>query len=185
MKERLFYLLGLPLVWLLVAVFSFQPGVDRIYLLAVAPSAWLFMFVDPLKVTMLQLQTAAFPLMFIVGLVLLKLKIRPRETIISTFFLTFVLWLVLVIAVSKGTAIRNPNASFLWFFCCFNFSLCLLPFFALPIKIIIWLKNRYIGSVKKTTVPRPDENNSNKFEMYQIKHRFLQAGPSSDMFGRF
>lgn len=149
MKNKLFYLLVLPLVWLLVAIISFQPGVYRIYLLAVAPSAWLFLFVDPLKVTTHQLQIAAFPLMFLVGFVLLVLKIRPRITIISAIALTFILWAALLIAVSKGTAIKDPRAPGLWLLCCFNFSLCLLPFFALFVKSIILVIRRYKATMEK------------------------------------
>jgi hypothetical protein len=132
MKNKLFYLLVLPLVWLLVAIISFQPGVYRVYLLAVALSAWLFLFVDPLEVTTHQLQIAAFPLMFLVVFVLLILKIIPCVAIISAIALTFILWAALLVAVSKGTAIRDPIDPALWLLCCFNFSLCMLPFFPCP-----------------------------------------------------
>lgn len=149
MKNKLFYLLVLPLVWLLVAIISFQPGVYRIYLLAVAPSAWLFLFVDPLKVTTHQLQIAAFPLMFLVGFVLLILKIKPRVAIISAIALTVIMWVALLITVSKGTAIKDPRAPALWLLCCFNFSLCLLPFFALPIQLIMLVIRRCIAAMEK------------------------------------
>jgi len=159
MKNKLFYLLILPLVWLFVAIISFHPGVYRIYLLAVAPSAWLFLFVEPLEVTTRQLQIAAFPLMFLVGFVLLILKIRPRVAIISAIVLTFILWAALLVAVSEGTAVRDPRAPPLWFLCCFNFSLCLLPFFALSIKLIKLVIRKCKTTIplhKSLNTPKPD-----------------------------
>jgi len=152
MKNKLFYLLVLPLVWLLVAIISFQPGVYRVYLLAVAPSAWLFLFVDPLKVTTRQLQIAAFPFVFLAGFVLLIIKIRPRIAIISAIVLTFILWIALIVTVSEGTAVRDPRAPPLWLLCCFNFSLCLLPIFALPMKLIMLIIGRYKATMEKPGV---------------------------------
>ncbi|MEN8128379.1 MAG: hypothetical protein ABFR90_11350 [Planctomycetota bacterium] len=46
MKDKIFFLLGLPVAWLIIAFISALPSADRIYLLAVAPSVWLFFMKD-------------------------------------------------------------------------------------------------------------------------------------------
>jgi len=136
MKNKLCFLLVLPLVWFVITITINPTMADRAYLLAVAPSAWLFFFESPLSVTTRQMQFSGLPLMFLVGLVLFKLKMKPHVMIISSLVITFILWTALLAFASEGTAIRVPGALMAWLLCCFNFSLCLLPFFALPVKLI-------------------------------------------------
>ena len=136
MKDKLFYLLGFPLVWFVIATITACPCAGKAYALAVAPSAWLLFFESHTSVTPHQLQFAGLPVMFIVGLVLLKLKMKPRVIIISSVVITFILWITLLVFARHGTGIKVPGAVPLWLLCCFNLSLCLLPFFALPIKLV-------------------------------------------------
>jgi peptidoglycan/LPS O-acetylase OafA/YrhL len=138
-KNKLFFLLVLPLVWFVVALISHQPGADRIYLLAVAPSAWLFFWEGSLTVTTHLVQLVGLPVMFLVGFVLYKFKMKPRVTMISLVVITFILWIALLVSVSQSYAIKVPGAIFVWFLCCFNFSLCLLPFLAAPVKLAMFV----------------------------------------------
>jgi len=137
MKNILFFLLVLPLIWFVIALTTNQTSTDRAYLLAVAPSAWLLLFESPLSVTTRQMQFGGLPLMFLVGLVLLKLKMKPLVTIVSSAVIALILWIALLAFASEGTAIKVPGACFAWILCCLNFSFCLLPFFALSAKLII------------------------------------------------
>jgi len=136
MKNKLFFLLVLRLIWFVIALTTNQTSADRAYLLAVVPSAWLLLFESPLSVTTGQMQFGGLPLMFLVGLVLLKLKMKPLVTIVSSVAITFILWIALLAFASEGTAIKVPGAGFAWLLCCLNFSFCLLPFFALSVKLI-------------------------------------------------
>jgi len=136
MKDKLFYLLGFPLVWFVVATITACPCADKVYVLAVAPSAWLLFFESKTSVTLHQLQFAGLPVMFIVGLVLLKLRMKPSVIIISSVVITFILWVTLLVLVRHSAASKVPGAVPTWLLCCFNLSLCLLPFFALPIKLV-------------------------------------------------
>jgi hypothetical protein len=137
MKNKLFFLLVLPMVWFVITTITNPISDDRAYLLAVAPSAWLFFFESPLSVTTRQMQFSGLPLVFLVGLVLFKFKMKPLVTIISSVVITFILWIALLSFASEGTAIKVPGVPLTWLLYCFNFSLCLLPFFALPVKLII------------------------------------------------
>ena len=47
MKSKLFFLVVLPLVWLAVALISYQLPADRLYVLAIAPSAWNGAYLSP------------------------------------------------------------------------------------------------------------------------------------------
>jgi uncharacterized membrane protein len=138
--QKLFFLVILPLGWFVVAIVSFQRCADKVYALAVAPSAWVFFFVSSHSVPEHLLKFAGLPAMIVVGFVLSKLKITPVMTIISSLVITFFLWLALVMALSQSTAITVPGASYVWFLCCFNLSLCLLPLFALPRYLFIWIR---------------------------------------------
>jgi hypothetical protein len=79
--------------------------------------------------------SGGLPAMVVIGFILLKLKIKLSHLAIGTAISTIILWFLLLIAVSKGTAIKVPGAPAVWLLCCFNLSLCLLPFFALPLKL--------------------------------------------------
>lgn len=131
MKTKLFFLLILSLIWLAVALISYQTCADKLYILAIAPSAWLALFGDWLFHPIPQLQVAGLPAMLVVGLILLTLKMTPRVAIISSLILTLMLWVVLLALVWNSPAIRLRGAPFIWFLCCFNLSLCLLPLLGL------------------------------------------------------
>ena len=140
MRDKVLIAVGLPLVWLVVAVGAYRPGVDRVYLLAVAPSVWLFLFVDPLEVTVLQMQVAAFVPMVLAGLVLVKLRMPPRLMATVAAATAFALWLALAIYLARSPAAQDPHAAVLWLLCCFNFALALLPIFAITARLFQLLR---------------------------------------------
>ncbi len=131
MKNKMFFLVLLPLLWFVVAAITAQPAANKVYVFAIAPSVWVFFFDGSLRVTSGLVRLSGLLSMFLVGLVLLKFKMKPGVTIICSVVITFILWVALLITVSNSTAIKAPGAPLLWLLCCFNFSLCLLPFFAL------------------------------------------------------
>lgn len=143
MKNKLFFLLVLPVVWFVVAIISDSPSVDKVYLLSVVPSLWLRFFETSFSIESLQFQFGGVPVIFLIGLVLLKLKMKPRTIIISSVVTAFILWLTLVTLMFQTRAIKVPGAPFVWLLCCFNLSLCLLPFVALVIKLV--------SKIRKTT----------------------------------
>ena len=136
MKNTLFFLLVLPLVWFVVAAITAQPAANKVYALAIAPSVWVYFFDRSLQVSSGLVRLSGLLPMFLVGLVLLKSKMKPGVTIICSVVITFILWFALLITVSNSNAIKAPGAPLLWLLCCFNFSLCLVPFFALPIMLV-------------------------------------------------
>jgi hypothetical protein len=137
MKNKLFFLLALPLTWFLIAIVTACEAADKVWLLSVAPSVWLTLFKTSSSITVHQFQFGGLPVMFLVGLVLLKLKMKPRVMIISAVVITFILWLALAVPLSQSRVFKVPGAPFVWILCCFNFSLCFLPFLALIIKLTI------------------------------------------------
>lgn len=134
-KDKLLFLLALPALWLLVAIVAFAPGVDGVYLLAVAPAAWLFLFEDPAALTAAQMQLAGLPGIVLIGLLLLKLGARPSTMAIAAVAIAFVLWLPLVATIGRTVALSAPRSSFLWLLCCFNLALSLLPLHAVCITL--------------------------------------------------
>jgi hypothetical protein len=141
-KNKLFFLLVLPLAWFAVALISEQSAADKLYVLAVAPSMWLFFWEEQLTVTIQMVQLVGLPVMFLVGLFLLLLKMKPCTMMISSGVMTCILWFALVVTFSQSHAIQVPGAIFIWILCCFNFSLCLLPLFAVSIKLVMLLKRK-------------------------------------------
>ena len=135
MKEKWFFLVGLPLVWLAVAVLSHHRLADKAYWFSIAPSVWLLVFRNWNLLTIHQLQMAGLPVVILIGAVLYWLKMKPKAAVISSLVLTFIFWISLMICGSQGTLIREPGAIFVWLLCCFNLSLCFLPFAAVGICI--------------------------------------------------
>ena len=131
MKTKLYFLLVLPLVWLVVALIAYHLPADRLYVLAIAPSAWLAFFGDFFSRPIGQMQAAGLPAMFLIGLALLRLKMTPRVAIISAFILAIILWGSLLTLFWQSRAIRVNGAPLALFLCCFNLSLCFLPLVAL------------------------------------------------------
>ena len=142
MKNNLIYLVGIPLIWLLVAIATYTPITDRVYLLAIAPSAWLILFTKFYSLSIYQIISGGLPAMVVIGFILLLMKVKLSHLAIGTAVSTIILWLLLLITVSKGTAIKVPGAPAVWLLCCFNLSLCLLPFFALPLKFSLFMKRK-------------------------------------------
>lgn len=131
MKRKLFFLLVLPLVWLAVALISYQLPADRLYVLAIAPSAWLAFFGDFFSRPIGQMLAAGLPAMCLIGLALLGLKMTPRVAIISSLALAIMLWVALLTLFWQSRALRVTGAPLALFLCCFNLSLCFLPLVAL------------------------------------------------------
>lgn len=144
MKNKLFYLLIMPSIWIVITIITANELADRVWLLSVAPAIWLTIFIEPIEITVFQFQLGSFPGIFIVGLILLLLKIKPKTVIVSSIILALVLWIALCIFALKGTLIRVPGAVFVWFLCCYNFSVCLLPLLFLSMRLIS-LINKKIG----------------------------------------
>ena len=140
MRNKLFFLLGLPLVWFVVAIITARPCAGKAYALAAAPSVWLLLFKSGISLTPQQMQFAGLPAMFLVGFLLLKFKMKPRVIIIYSIVTTFILWFALLGLASQGAGIKIPWAVPVWLLCCFNLSLCLLPLFAFPIKLLSKLR---------------------------------------------
>ncbi len=150
-RDKWLFLLVLPVLWLLVASVAFAPGVDGVYLLAVAPAAWLFVFDDPAALTAAQMQLAGLPGIVLVGLLLLGLGARPLAMAITAVVLALVLWLPLVATIGRAVARSAPRSALLWLLCCFNLALCLLPIPAVCIKLA--------GRVRRT---RPCQSTAHK-----------------------
>lgn len=141
-KEKLSFLLLLPVVWLVAALAAFQPGVDGVYVLAVAPAAWLFVFEDPSSLTATQMQMAGLPGIIVIGSLVLALRPSLRTVVTGSIATTLVLWISLVATVGRSVAIQRPRSALLWLLCCFNFSLCLLPFSASFAKLAGRIRDR-------------------------------------------
>ena len=173
MKDKLFFLLALPLTWFVVAMITDYSIADKVYLLAVAPSAWLILFEKPLSITTLQMQFAGLPVMFLIGFILFKLKMKPRTAIISSVIITFILWFTVAILASRGTAIKVPGALVIWIFCCFNFSLCLLPFLTLPnllLRVLLFLRGLILlPHFSHSSHPSHFSHSIHDISHYQIK----------------
>lgn len=139
-KEKPVFLLVLPVVWFVVALAAFQPGVDGVYVLAVAPAAWLFVFEAPSSLTARQLQMAGLPGILVIGLLMLALRPSLRAMIIASIATTLAFWGTLVATIGRTVAVQMPRSAFLWLLCCFNLSLCLLPLSAALVKLAgrIW-----------------------------------------------
>lgn len=133
MKTKCFFLIGLPLVWLAIAILSHHQLADKAYLLSVAPSVWLLIFRDWNSVSIQQLQLAGLPVVCLIGVILYGLKMKPAAAIMASGVITLILWLMLMMCARQGTLIREPGAVFVWLLCCFNLSLCLLPAVAVPL----------------------------------------------------
>lgn len=144
-KEKVAFLLVLPVVWLAAALAAFQPGVDGVYVLAVAPAAWLFVFEAPSSLTARQLQMAGLPGILVIGLLVLALRPSLRAVIIASIATTLAFWGALVATIGRTVAAQTPRSAFLWLLCCFNLSLCLLPFSAAFMKLAGRIRNRFSG----------------------------------------
>ncbi len=134
-RDKRLFLLGLPALWLLVALVAFAPGVDGVYLLAVAPAAWLFLFEDPAALTAAQMQLAGLPGILLTGLLLLKLGAKPSTMAFAAAAIALVVWLPLVATLGRTVALTAPRSALLWLLCCFNFALFLLPIPTVCIKL--------------------------------------------------
>jgi hypothetical protein len=134
-KNKLFYFIALPLVWFIIAIITANSYANRAWLLSVAPAVWIVLFKEPRSIAFHEFLFGGLAGIFVVCFVLFKIKIKPRIILISSVVTTFVLWIALRVFASKGTLIKVPWVVCVWFLCCFNFSLCLLPFLALPIKM--------------------------------------------------
>ena len=146
MKNKLIFLVVLPLVWFGVAMVTLHPASDRIYVLSIAPSAWLHPFVDIFSIPARQLKFVGLPTMFLVGLILLVCRAKPKTASMLSIALTMVLLGALGIAISKWGAVKAPGAACYWLLCCFNFSLCLLPFFFMPAAMWRMIRRRHKAS---------------------------------------
>ena len=134
-RDKWLFLLALSALWLLVAIVAFAPGVDGVYLLAVAPAAWLFVFEDPAALTAAQMQLAGLPGIVLIGLLLLKLGATPSTMALAAVALALVLWFTLVATLGRTVALAAPRSALLWLLCCFNFALALLPLPAACIRL--------------------------------------------------
>ena len=135
MKNKFFFLLALPVVWLLITFITTNDYAGRVGLFAVAPSVWLLLFIPPLKVTLHQMQFGGLAIMFIIGFLLLMLKVKPHAAFKTSLITTAVIFWLLLIILACQAAILNPLRVIVWLFCCFNLSLCLLPLIALSVKL--------------------------------------------------
>ena len=146
MKPKIFFLVIMPLVWAVVSFLStyHQLG-DRLTLLAFVPSTWLLLFTDANSVSFSQALLAGAPAIAIVGLILLKLKMTPRAAIISALLLALTIWVMLLISCRDGHLIKVRGAVVVWFFICFNFSLCLLP----PVALLGYIGRGLIKAFRK------------------------------------
>lgn len=145
MKRRVFFLLVLPVVWFAIALMAVRFNPDRAYALAIAPSAWLTLFGDLFSRPLLHLQLAGLPAMFVIGLILMVLKMTPRAAIAWSLVMTAVSWGIFVFVFRQSRVMQASGAPFAWFLCWLNFSLCLLPVIALLSIIGRWSIDRVRG----------------------------------------
>ncbi len=127
MRRRLFFLLVLPSVWFVTALTAERFNPDKVYVLAIAASAWVALFGDLFSRPLLHLQLAGLPAIFVIGLVLLLLKMTPRAAIAWSLVMAIVSWGTFVFLFRQSNAIQESGAPFAWFLCWLNLSLCLLP----------------------------------------------------------
>jgi hypothetical protein len=168
-KYHVCYLFGIPIIWFAVAAFVTPDYADRIYLFAVAPAVWMVLFVEPLELTMNHFLYGGLAGISLVGPVLLLFKIKLRTAIIISLITTLALWLFFAMAFSHTpeniarehtvngmhTGITPAKVTMAWLACCFNFSLCLIPILAVPLKLLVMLKN-------KLTLQRQDTKQKTK-----------------------
>ncbi len=135
MKNKLFYFIALPLAWLTIAIITANSYADKAWLLSVAPAVWITLFKDANSITFYEFISGGLVGIVIVCFILSKFEIKPRLILISSLAMSFILWVALCIFASKGSLVKNPISVFVWFLCCFNFSLCLLSPLILPVKM--------------------------------------------------
>ena len=155
MLNRICYLFGIPLVWFLVVI-TLPPYVDKVYVFAVAPAVWMLIFVEGYEMTAQHFLFGGLVGISLVGPVLLAFKIKLRTAITTWLITTFVLWMLFscVFSNAANNIAREHTVSgmcnnltsgkvvFSWLLCSFNFSLCLVPIFTIPAKLLVLLTNK-------------------------------------------
>jgi len=127
MKTKLIYLVGLPLLWLAVALIALLIPPDKLYFMAIAPSAWLVIFGGFNWCPIGLMPVAGLPVMCLTGLALNWLKLPLRTALTSSLILTLLLWASLLSHFGQSRALQVPGAPLGLLLSCFNFSLYFLP----------------------------------------------------------
>ena len=136
-RDAIILPVGITIWWIANGYIAWElESASKAYGLVILPSLWLAIFSDWKNIGLGMLVLASLPAMPIIGMIVYRLKMKPKRASLHILVVTTALWLVLLGILSGGTDVHLPYARLAWLFCSGAAAPLALPVIALGEKLL-------------------------------------------------